>query len=278
MTTESKDFLVCEWMRNDLKLSGIQLLIYAVIFNGKLHETDITLQEIGKWLDIKERQEINILNELISKGLVMKSRQGKITVYKPCENISIGAIDYSIAVLQYCSLEKKSTKRKELSKEYSCDSYSNIKEDTDIESIRDNDSSNDRLRCSLIRDVSIPKKQIKKTEKQKSSNAILKENIQKLIEEYTEDEELKNNLKEFVQMREKQKKPVPTEHAMDLLLRRLTKYSDGEMWKKRLIVEKSLIRCWSDFYELKQEDYTKTTANGIIVNDVNRKTDLDDIF
>lgn len=168
MTTNSNDFLVCDWMRNDLKLSGTELFIYALIFDSYLQGNGITLKQIGEWLDIKERQEINILNELITKGLVTKSRQGRTMVYKPCEKVMISATDCSIAVLQYCSLEKKSTKRKEIYKEDYPISLSIIKENED----RDKDIDCTSNNTEDIKSKGVDNKSNKDIQKEKTNRFI----------------------------------------------------------------------------------------------------------
>ena len=71
------------------------------------------------------------------------------------------------------------------------------------------------------------------------------------IAEYTENEELQNALKAFVQMRSFIKSPV-TEHGLKLLLNKLTKISRNDA-EKIAIVNNSIENNWKGFYGLKEE-------------------------
>lgn len=71
------------------------------------------------------------------------------------------------------------------------------------------------------------------------------------IAEYTQNEELQNALKAFVQMRSFIKSPV-TEHGLKLLLNKLTKISRNDV-EKITIVNNSIENNWKGFYGLKEE-------------------------
>lgn len=71
------------------------------------------------------------------------------------------------------------------------------------------------------------------------------------IAEYTQNEELQNALKAFIQMRSFIKSPV-TEHGLKLLLNKLTKISRNDA-EKIAIVNNSIENNWKGFYGLKKE-------------------------
>lgn len=71
------------------------------------------------------------------------------------------------------------------------------------------------------------------------------------IAEYTQNEELQNALKAFVQMRAFIKSPV-TEQGLKLLLNKLTKISRNDA-DKITIVNNSIENNWKGFYKLKEE-------------------------
>lgn len=71
------------------------------------------------------------------------------------------------------------------------------------------------------------------------------------ITEYTQNEELQNALKAFVQMRSFIKSPV-TAHGLKLLLNKLTKISRNDA-EKITIVNNSIENNWKGFYGLKEE-------------------------
>lgn len=71
------------------------------------------------------------------------------------------------------------------------------------------------------------------------------------IAEYTQNEELQDALKAFIQMRAFIKSPV-TEHGLKLLLNKLTKISRNDA-EKITIVNNSIENNWKGFYGLKEE-------------------------
>ena len=71
------------------------------------------------------------------------------------------------------------------------------------------------------------------------------------IADYTQNEELQNALKAFVQMRSFIKSPV-TAHGLKLLLNKLTKISRNDA-EKIAIVNNSIENNWKGFYGLKEE-------------------------
>lgn len=78
------------------------------------------------------------------------------------------------------------------------------------------------------------------------------------ITEYTENEELQNALKAFVQMRSFIKSPV-TAHGLKLLLNKLTKISRNDA-EKIAIVNNSIENNWKGFYGLKEESSYKKSV------------------
>lgn len=83
--------------------------------------------------------------------------------------------------------------------------------------------------------------------KKKSDSALIKE----AIESYTENEELRQALKDFVEMRKKMKKPL-TERAIKISLTNLDKAcTTGTDDEKIGCVLQSVERCWQTFFPLK---------------------------
>ena len=78
------------------------------------------------------------------------------------------------------------------------------------------------------------------------------------IAEYTENEELQNALKAFVQMRAFIKKPL-TEYGLKLLLNKLSKIGRTDA-EKIAIVNRSVEHNWQGFFEIKEEtSYQKSS-------------------
>ena len=101
-------------------------------------------------------------------------------------------------------------------------------------------------------DTAALRRQDKTARQDKTKKKIQKEKpLDVLIADYTQDSDLLDALRGFVEMRKKVKAPL-TEHALYLLLKRLDGlgHSDAE---KTEIVNQSVINSWKGFFALKQE-------------------------
>lgn len=126
---------------------------------------------------------------------------------------------------------------------------------------KNNNNNNNTLLCNTDVTKCNTEKEIdkdNKTKKQKSKNL--------LIEEYTDNEELRLSLQAFVEMRKTIKKPL-TDYAMKLALNSLTKLSSDDD-TKIMIVNNSVQNSWQGFYELKNQStvpsYMDRQKNGEI--------------
>lgn len=101
-------------------------------------------------------------------------------------------------------------------------------------------------------DVSIEKEtketraEVKQVKEIKKRN---KDSFEKIINEYTNNEELKEELKEYVKFRKKLKKGF-TEHALELKLKKLDKFANNDKEKTEIVIQ-STMNGWQDFYEVK---------------------------
>ena len=83
------------------------------------------------------------------------------------------------------------------------------------------------------------------------------ETINSTINSYTDNPELKQALNDFIEMRKRMKKP-PTVRALKLCLKKLDDLAIDDFIKIK-IVNQSVIRCWMEFFELRNnESYTKS--------------------
>ena len=101
-------------------------------------------------------------------------------------------------------------------------------------------------------DTAALRRQDKTARQDKTKKKIQKEKpLDVLIADYTQDSELLDALRGFVEMRKEKKAPL-TEHALSLLLRKLDGlgHSDAE---KAEIVNQSVMNSWKGFFALKQE-------------------------
>jgi predicted phage replisome organizer len=95
----------------------------------------------------------------------------------------------------------------------------------------------------------------KELDKEEEVEKKKKETFVSLIESYTTDPQLVSALKNYVEMRKKMKKGFTT-HALKLNLNTLSKLSNDDATKVA-IVEQSIGRTWSSFYELKVQPKSK---------------------
>ena len=117
-------------------------------------------------------------------------------------------------------------------------------------------------------DFKIEKADLQKLKESNTENNIVnntvskkerKNTYDKIIDERITDADLKSLIYEFIKMRKLKKKPL-TDRALTIQLNRLIKMStDVEELKQ--IVEKSIVRCWDEFYELKKEVKSNVSGN-----------------
>lgn len=116
-----------------------------------------------------------------------------------------------------------------------------------------------------------------KPSKKKSAKA----DLDGMINSFTENEELREALKAFLDMRKSIKKPIQTEYAFKLALNKLKKLSDSDS-ERIEIVNQSVEHNWQTFYtlqnsyktnEVEMPDYLKKQEKGDIVSTpVNEET------
>lgn len=133
------------------------------------------------------------------------------------------------------------------------------------ENNKENNKESDRRTISVDNtgfrcDTGEQKEQYKENKKEHSSqynnlNIISNKekvtNLDKIINSYTENLELRNTLKEFLKMRKSIKKPM-TDRAMSLLISKLDKlgFNDNE---KIEILNQSIFNSWQGIFELKNK-------------------------
>lgn len=110
-----------------------------------------------------------------------------------------------------------------------------------------------------------------KPSKKKSAKA----DLNGMIDSFTENEELKDALKAFLDMRKSIKKPIQTEYAFKLALNKLKKLSDRDS-ERIEIVNQSVEHNWQTFYslqnsyrintEVEMPEYMKKQEKGDIVS------------
>ena len=250
------------WMAQRLKLSGNELLTYAIVY-GFSQDGESAFLGSSKYvsyaLRVSRPTAIKALDSLTSKGLIIKTQEKINDVvfnrYKanlqvindfdrPYKESLQGGSKESLQGGYKETLHSnkyKELNNKELNKESKKEESNNTKNQQveneelnhlkkEIEQLK---AENEKLKAKKEK----PKKQTKSYDEQ--------------IAEYTENEELQNALKAFVQMRAFIKSPV-TEQGLKLLLNKLTKISRNDA-EKIAIVNNSIENNWKGFYGLKEE-------------------------
>lgn len=129
-------------------------------------------------------------------------------------------------------------------------------------------------KCNTEKEIEIEKSredtEIDKKKKKKSAKA----DLNGMIDSFTENEELKDALKAFLDMRKSIKKPIQTEYAFKLALNKLKQLSDIDSIRIE-IVNQSVEHNWQTFYALQNNyktneveipEYMKKQEKGDIVS------------
>ena len=135
----------------------------------------------------------------------------------------------------------------------------NVRQEIDIDKEKEID-------IEIDKDIDTDKKKKKKS---------AKADLDGMINSFTENEELRETLKAFLDMRKSIKKPIQTEYAFKLALNRLKQLSDIDSIKIE-IVNQSIEHNWRTFYtsqnsyrtntEVEMPDYMKQQEKGDIVS------------
>lgn len=246
---DTNEMKVLESMQDGYKYSNILLKLYLM-----------SLQSDGK-LMLNERIPYN--SQMIAtitrhsvgdveKGLKLFKDLGLIKV------LDSGAI-YMLDIQKY--IGKSSTeadRQREYQRKISCSKEirkeSNKKSTPEIE-----------IEIELEKDIEIDTKKKKKS---------AKADLNGMIDSFTENEELKDALKAFLDMRKSIKKPIQTEYAFKLALNKLKQLSDIDSIRIE-IVNQSVEHNWQTFYalqnsyrtnEVEMPDYMKEQEKGDIVS------------
>ena len=139
-----------------------------------------------------------------------------------------------------------------------------------------NKKSTPEIEIELEKDIEIDIDTDKK-KKKKSAKA----DLNGMIDSFTENEELKDALKAFIDMRKSIKRPIQTEYAFKLALNKLKQLSDIDS-ERIEIVNQSVEHNWQTFYalqnsyrtnEVEMPEYMKKQEKGEIVSTpVNEET------
>lgn len=95
------------------------------------------------------------------------------------------------------------------------------------------------------------KSKSKNKSKNKKKNTKKKNEVEEIIGE--QPSELQDHLRDFVKMRKDIKKPLTTERAMNMLLKKLYGLANGNMQKAQELLDEAILHNWQSVYEPQQK-------------------------
>jgi hypothetical protein len=208
------------WMVTSLGLKGNELLVYAIIYGfSQDYETRFTgsLQYLADWTNSTKQSCIKCLKSLIEKGYITK-HENIVNGVKFCEYQAVKPKSMVVNKVEHGSKQSLMGGSKQ-----------------SLHNTLDNNTLSNNI-------------EIKKERKNKSKS------YDEQIAEYTQNEDLQNALKAFLQMRSFIKKPM-TEYALKLMLKKLDEIGNTDD-AKIAILNQSITNNWQGIFPLKNE-YTK---------------------
>lgn len=262
------------WAVCELGLKGNELLIYAIIFGFSQEENQTfrgSLRYLMDWTNSSKVTVIKILKSLLEKDLIGKIERFENGV-KFCDYYAKKLRDQKVTLPTLPVVKKlnhpgKETLPHNIGDNIGTNSINRISkvskkgqlEQVDISPEKEKNNSvsiseKKKNKKKNINSSSISKP--KKTNKKAKSKPI---SFDAIIDSYTENEDLRKELKEHLKTR-KQKKAALTNRAIELSLKELDRIADSDEEKIR-IVQKSIVNGWIGFFELNEKDKNNLNNN-----------------
>ena len=225
------------WMLNRLKLKGTELIVYATLwgFTQRLDNQWFfgTRQYLATWAGTSRVSIDSALKNLIDKKLVEKKvveeklESGKVVKYNHYRVIAT-----SLEGVKNLDTPYKETLQGDVKK-----LDTPYKESLHIDNI------------DIYIDNNIEENIDNKKEKSKKEKPLISEEHESLISSYTENEHLKEKIKDFILDRKDRKKPV-TVRALEMLLKKLTELAQTDD-EKIAVINQSIECGYQGFFEVK---------------------------
>ena len=245
------------WMAQRLKLSGNELLTYAIVY-GFSQDGESAFLGSSKYvsyaLRVSRPTAIKALDSLTSKGLIIKTQE-KIN------DVVFNRYKANLQVIKDFDRPYKESlqggSKESLQGGYKETLHSNKYKELNKESKKEesNNTKNQQVENEELNHLKKEIEQLKaeneklKTKKEKSKKQT--KSYDEQIAEYTGNEELQEALKAFIQMRSFIKKPL-TEYGLKLLLNKLSKIGKTDA-ERIAIVNRSVEHNWQGFFGIKEE-------------------------
>lgn len=243
--------LIQGWMVTELGLKGNDLMIYAIIHGfSHVENTYFTgsLQYLADWINSTKSNVRRNINRLLEQGLLIKEDE-TINGVKFCKY-------KAIAPQLGCIQNEHGVFNRGIQNEHGV-----VKMNTNNIDIYTNTSNN------INNNNTTNKLNTIFNNKEKKHKNTIAQDLEKAVNEYTTNEELRQALLEFIQMRKDLKSPIKTLNGFKRLLGTLNKLATKAEDKIK-IVNQTLDHEWKSFYELKTNQLpykNKNMNNGYLV-------------
>lgn len=285
MAIKNENFILIQgWMINNLKLSGNDLLVYAIIY-GFTQDGEQWFEGsrsyLGAWCNSTKRGIQKNLQRLVENNLVLKKETfvnnvkfckykvnpeytprgggnaGDVSQFTTGELSSPGAKFTPREQSSPGGREQSSPGGGEQSSPYNIDidniDINNIVKKKEINKERKDFSQQvesnkkENLDSIQVSDSAVNGKKISDSKKSKT--------FDQLIEEYTSNKELRKELKEHLKTR-KLKKAALTDRGVKLSLQKLDDLASNDQ-EKIMIVQNAIMNGWISFYPLKKDEHNR---------------------
>lgn len=270
-----------------LKPNEVHTLSIILSFNKAGQVYNGSCNFLSKELNITSRTALNTLTSLINKGFIKKqaSKGGNTSVYsindtllkdiflnyekfsqltdnKPLQNVTVEQWKNSTVNSEKNSqlTDNKDVVNYEKNSQKLCKIFTvNYEKISHNKNIYKNNNKNN---------IYSHEKEEKQKKSASNKKAYSKKDFICDIEFYSDDEELRQSLIDFYDMRKAQKKNINTSGITKRLLNKLDKLSGGDIEIKKAIVDKAIESSWLSFYPLKDADIATVknkNNNGVIL-------------
>lgn len=246
---KDKNFIVIQgWMINNLKLTGNDLIIYAIIYGFTQDEEqwfEGSRSYLAEWCNSTKRGIQKNLNRLVESKLIFKKEvfvnNVKFCKYKSNPKFIPGDPKYTPGEQSSLGVVNKVPWGGEQSSPGGGEQSS--PNNIDIDNIDNNIN------------IKKERKEERKTKKLSHTSSKAKQpsiSFDTLIDNYTENVQLREELKEHLKVR-KQKKGALTNRAIQLSLSKLDKIGADD-YEKIKIVQNAIMNGWTGFFPLKPDE------------------------
>lgn len=258
------------WAVCELGLKGNELLIYAIIFGFSQEENQTfrgSLRYLMDWTNSSKVTVIKTLKTLLEKDLIGKIERFdngiKFCDYYVKRTKEQKVVLSTLPVVKKLNHPGKETLPHNIGDNIGTNSINRISKVSKKEQLEQVDVSQKKEKNNSV-SISEKKKNKKKNINSSSISKPKKTNkkvqpkpisFDEIIDAYTENEDLRTELKEHLKTR-KQKKAALTNRALELSLKKLDSLADSDE-EKIQIVQNSIMNGWIGFFELNEKDKNK---------------------